>query len=231
MHINASSSTVRTENYQISSCTNQRIKGNHPILSLMTPNTGEEVHAESSTTRPDAFDMGPLRDEVEREFHPSDDSDATGEASGSEYPESDDTTGEESGSESPRSSTLAGSEGSSAYAEFLEPSEVSIPSLSVSLVPFYRGTQRVQIMHKDTALQLCCTQLKVRFAISTKFVDYAGRPRLNFVADATPNLCRVLDICDSLAQRLSVDSGSNSEWRPVVTRKPGFLNSPTVRLQ
>ncbi|GFP87461.1 protein nen3 [Phtheirospermum japonicum] len=74
------------------------------------------------------------------------------------------------------------------------------------------------------------SSLKVRFGISTKFVDHAGRPRLNFVVDASPSLCKVLDATDSLAQKLSVDFGSSSEWRPVVTRKPGFFNSPTVRL-
>ncbi|XP_028084444.1 protein NEN2-like isoform X3 [Camellia sinensis] len=115
-------------------------------------------------------------------------------------------------------------------ADFIDPDEVSIPSINVSLTRFYHGTQTIHIMHNDMTLQLCCSHLKVRFGISTKFVDYAGSPRLNFVVDATPNLCQVLDACDSLAQRLSVDSGSSSEWRPLVTRNAGFLSSPTVRL-
>ncbi|GMN62028.1 hypothetical protein TIFTF001_031096 [Ficus carica] len=72
--------------------------------------------------------------------------------------------------------------------------------------------------------------MKVRFGISTKFVDLAGRPRLNLVVDATPSLCEVLKSCDDIAKRFVSDSGSSSDWRPVVTQKPGFLNSPTVRL-
>ncbi|PSS07935.1 hypothetical protein CEY00_Acc18292 [Actinidia chinensis var. chinensis] len=137
----------------------------------------------------------------------------------------------ESGLEAPESSAAAGSESSSGYAGFLEPDEVSIPSISVVLVPFYRGTQRIQILHKDITLQLCCTHLKVRFGMNRKFVDYAGRPRLNFVVDTTPNLCQILDACDRLGQRLSVESGSSSEWLPLVNRKDGSWNSPTVRLQ
>lgn len=121
--------------------------------------------------------------------------------------------------------------GPSECADFLDPEEVSIPSISVSITPFYRGPQRMQILHKNSLLQMCCTKLKVRFNISTKFVDHAGRPRLSIVVDANPEICGVLDKCDSLAQRLCGESGSLSEWRPVVSRKAGFFNFPTVRLQ
>ncbi|XP_010258260.1 PREDICTED: protein NEN2-like [Nelumbo nucifera] len=117
----------------------------------------------------------------------------------------------------------------SGYAGFLEPEEISIPSVSASFVPFYRGSQRIQLLHKDVPLQLCCMKLRVRFGISAKFLDHAGRPRLSIVVDPSPSLCEVLDACDHHAQRLSVESGSGSEWRPVVTRKNGFSNS-TVRL-
>lgn len=207
---------IENGNNQASFPTDKIIEESHPVLSLMTPNTGDEVpdQAESNSARSNPFDMGPLSAEVERES-----------------PRTDEAMEEESGSGSLESSTAAQSEGSAGCADFLEPDEVSIPSINVSLAPFYRGTQRIQILHKNITLQLCCTHLKVRFGVSTKFIDYAGRPRLNFVVDATPNLCRVLDACDSLAQRLSLDSGSSSEWRPVVNRKAGFLNSPTVRLQ
>ncbi|XP_059641832.1 protein NEN1 isoform X2 [Cornus florida] len=82
----------------------------------------------------------------------------------------------------------------------------------------------------SSSAKVFCAGLKVRFGMSTKFVDYAGRPRFSFVVDASPSLCRVLDKCDNLAQKSSGDSGSNSEWRPVVARKAGFLNSPTIRL-
>ncbi|XP_057465836.1 protein NEN1-like [Actinidia eriantha] len=104
-------------------------------------------------------------------------------------------------------SIAVASEGSSDNANFIEPDEVSIPSISVLLAPFYCGTQRIQIMHIDIGLQLCCNHLKVRF-----FIDHAGRPRLSFIVDGTPYLCWVLDTCDSLPQKLSIDSGSSSEW-------------------
>ncbi|XP_057805134.1 protein NEN1-like [Salvia miltiorrhiza] len=131
---------------------------------------------------------------------------------------------------SQESSTSVGDGCSYSCNDFLEPDGVSIPLISVTLAPFYGGTQRIQILHQNFPLQLKCASLKVRFGISTKFVDHAGRPRLNFVVDASPNLCNILDGADRLAQKLSTDSGSSSEWHHVVTRKQGFFNSPTVRL-
>lgn len=125
---------------------------------------------------------------------------------------------------------VASSEGCSGYAGFLDPDEVSIPSVSASLVPAYRGGSKRVLLHKDVLLQLCCMNLRVRFGVSSKFLDHAGRPRLSIVVDAPPCLCRVLDTCDHLAQKLSLDSGCNSEWRPLVTRRTGF-NSSTVRLK
>lgn len=214
MSLYTSSSSVKIENLQ-TSFSDQRRDGNHPILSLMTPNTADKVpdRAESNIAGPDPFDLGIMIDEVERESL-----------------RLDETNEEESGSES-ESSTAAESEAPTGYAAFLKPVEVSTPSIRVSLAPFYRGTQRIQILHRDITLQLRCNHLKVRFGINRKFVDFAGRPRLNFVVDATPDLCEVLDVCDKLAQRLSLDSGSSSDWRPVLTRKAGFSNSPTMRLQ
>ncbi|CAA0826854.1 Protein NEN2 [Striga hermonthica] len=114
--------------------------------------------------------------------------------------------------------------------DFLKPDDVSIPLITVTLVPFYRGTQKIQIMLQNVPLQLGCAHLKVRFGISSKFVDHAGRPRLSFVVDASPSLCTVLDAVDNLAQKLLIDSGTSSDWRPVVIRKNGFFNTPTVRL-
>ncbi|KAF6171786.1 hypothetical protein GIB67_007307 [Kingdonia uniflora] len=125
---------------------------------------------------------------------------------------------------------LESPEGCSSYDGFLEPDEVLIPSMTATLVPYYRGSQKIQLVHKDVILQLCCAKLKVRFGVSSKFVDHAGRPRLSIVLDPSPSLSLVLDACDHLAQRLSVESGSSSEWRPVVTRKINFLNSSTIRL-
>ncbi|KAK6925044.1 Exonuclease, RNase T/DNA polymerase III [Dillenia turbinata] len=126
-------------------------------------------------------------------------------------------------------STEAVQEGCSSDAGFLEPSEVSVSLIRASLVPSYRGSQRIDILHHNSKLQLHCTNLKVRSGVKTKFVDHAGRPRLNLLVDTSPSLCRVLDACDTHAQKLSVDSGSSSEWRPVVIRKDGF-NSSTARL-
>ncbi|CBI15195.3 unnamed protein product, partial [Vitis vinifera] len=103
-------------------------------------------------------------------------------------------------------------------------------------------TESLEMLSTTTASQDCCdyagfldpAEVSVasimRFGISTRFVDPAGRPRLSFVVDGSPSLCQVLDACDQLAYKLSVDSGSSSEWRPVVIRKTGFLNTPTIRL-
>ncbi|GKC80933.1 hypothetical protein Tco_1136650, partial [Tanacetum coccineum] len=78
--------------------------------------------------------------------------------------------------------------------------------------------------------QIRCDGMRVRFGLSTQFVDHAGRPRLSFVVDVNSfNLCSMLDACDNIAKRF-MGSDSNSEWRPVVTRKAGFYNSPTIRL-
>ncbi|XP_043724401.1 protein NEN1-like [Telopea speciosissima] len=126
-------------------------------------------------------------------------------------------------------STPMASEGCSGYAGFLAPDEVSVPSIRASYVPFYRG-QRIQLLHKDVLLQLYCTGLRLRFGVSSKFLDQAGRPRLSVVVDVPSSLCQVLDGCDHVSQKLTVDSGSSSEWRPIVNRKNGILNSPTVRL-
>ncbi|CAK9138141.1 unnamed protein product [Ilex paraguariensis] len=216
LNTNLPSRSAKVENHPTSSSTSHILE-NHPILSLMTPNTGVEIPDPivPNIATADPFDMGPLRNEMERESPQSDDSDSMEE---------------ESSSVSPESSAATESEASSGCTDFLDYNEVSTPSVTAVLVPFYRGTQKIQILYKDVPLQLWCSRLKVRFGISTKFVDYAGRPRLSFVVDASERLCQVLDACDNLSQRLSMDSGSSSEWRHVVSRKAGFLNSPTVRL-
>ncbi|KAJ1438918.1 Tetratricopeptide-like helical domain superfamily [Sesbania bispinosa] len=112
----------------------------------------------------------------------------------------------------------------------LEPDKICIPSIDASLVPSFYGSQRIELHHEGFPFQLCCADLKVRFGISTKFVDNAGRPRLSIVVDPSPSLCNVLDACDNVARKLSSDSGSLSDWRPVVIRKEGYFNYPTVRL-
>ncbi|KAJ8452308.1 hypothetical protein Cgig2_006113 [Carnegiea gigantea] len=121
-------------------------------------------------------------------------------------------------------------EGCSSSSTFLTPEEVYVSSIKASLFPFYRGCQRIQVLHKDDILKLFCTPLKVRFGLSTKFVDKAGRPRLSFVINAPPGLCQVLDACENHVHNLFVQSGSTSDWRSVITRKDGYWNFPTVRL-
>ena len=128
------------------------------------------------------------------------------------------------------SSAAAVSDGRSDLAGFLEPDEVLTSSIRASFVPF-RGSQRIQLFH-EAILRLCCSHLKVHFGISTKYLDNAGRPKLNFVVNAPDSLCKVLDACDGIAQKFSSDSGSSSEWRPVVViRENGFVNYPTVKLK
>lgn len=119
------------------------------------------------------------------------------------------------------------SDGRSDLAGFLEPDEVLTSSISASFVIF---SKKIQLFH-ETILRLRCSHLKVWFGISTKFPDPAGRPRLNFVVIAPQSLCKVLDACDGIARKLSSDSGSSSEWWPVVViRQDGFVDYPTVKL-
>ncbi|KAK1435831.1 hypothetical protein QVD17_01601 [Tagetes erecta] len=179
-----------------------------PIFSLVSSDTGEQAQnpVEPVHAQPDPFDLGPFVDQIE-----------------TEPLQSNDVMEEESSAAIP-STTISESN------EFLEPDQVSIPSVTVTVVPFFRGPGKMQILHRGTPLQIHCGALKVRFGLSTRFVDHAGRPRLSFVVDASPNLCGLLDACDNIAKRF-VESDSNSEWRPVVSRKPGFYNSPTIRFQ
>ncbi|XVF11888.1 hypothetical protein REPUB_Repub08aG0066200 [Reevesia pubescens] len=130
--------------------------------------------------------------------------------------------------EKPPATAIA--EGCSGYAGFLEPDEVSVTCISASLIPYYRGTHRIKLLHKDVAFQLFCPRLRVRLGPRTKFFDQANRPRLSFVVDASQSLCGVLVACDAVAKKISEDSGSNSEWRPVIANDYSYIKSPTVRL-
>ncbi|GMY15587.1 protein NEN1-like isoform X2 [Fagus crenata] len=146
--------------------------------------------------------------------------DMDSEESSEEY--SSEMYSEESSEES---STAAVSESCDDSARFLEPDDVRIPAISADLVPIYRNRtqpQRMQLFHKDSILQLCCTHLKVWSGIRTNFA------RLNFVVHAPPSLCKVLNECDDHAQKVSTDSGSSSKWWPMVT---STNNYPTVKLQ
>ncbi|XVF50081.1 hypothetical protein PTKIN_Ptkin04bG0065800 [Pterospermum kingtungense] len=186
----------------------------HPIISLLTCHTGEINSDASVPAQRDPFDMGLLRNEIK-----------------SEALQSDVTMEEKPQLESPEMSpatTIA--EGCSGYDGFLEPDEVSKTSIHASLIPHYRGTRRIKLLHKDVALQLFCSCLRVRFGVHTKFVDQAGRPRLNLVVDASPSLCDILETCDNVAKKISEDCGSSSEWRPIVGKNYYHINGPTVRL-
>ncbi|XP_045789038.1 protein NEN1-like [Trifolium pratense] len=192
----------------------ETIDKNHPILSLATSNTKLVVSnvAHSSTAQSDPFSFRDLQDEINRES-------ITKDVAMDEKPMQPDSSASSSVPQA-CSSSIA----------ILEPEKICISSIDVSLVPFYRGSQRIELHHEGFPFQLHCSGLKVRFGISTKFVDSAGRPRLNFVVDPSPSLCNVLDACDNVARKLSSESGSGSDWRPVVIRKEGFFNYPTIRL-
>lgn len=181
----------------------------HPILSLATSSTNVDVPNVG-----DSFNFRDLQDEVNRESVRAD------------------VAMNETSIPSPDSATsLSVLQTSSSSIVVLEPEKISIPSIDASLVPSYRGSRRIELLHEGFPFQLLCSGLKVRFGISTKFVDSAGRPRLSFVVDPSPSLCNVLEACDNVACKLSAESGSGSDWRPVVIRKEGFYNYPTIRLQ
>ncbi|CAD6212567.1 unnamed protein product [Miscanthus lutarioriparius] len=118
---------------------------------------------------------------------------------------------------------------SSGYSGFLEPDDVSIECIEISVAPLHQFGRRSSIQHRDCPLQLCCAGLKVQFGVSTKFLDNAGRPKMSIVVEIPESLSKVLEFCDDLARKLSQESGSSSEWRPLI-KKYGYVNRPTVRL-
>ncbi|KAJ9567402.1 LOW QUALITY PROTEIN: hypothetical protein OSB04_003368 [Centaurea solstitialis] len=176
----------------------------NPTFSVVTPGEQVPTPVDTGSARSDPFQMGHFVDEMESESLQSN------EAMVAE------------------SSTTTPSDAVSNRTEFIEPDEVSIASITAAVVPFFNGYQKIQMLHRDIPMQIRCDGMMVRFGLSTKYVDHAGRARLSFVVDGnSSNLCGVLDACDDIAKRF-VDSDSNSEWRPVVSRKPGFYDSPTL---
>ncbi|PPR92285.1 hypothetical protein GOBAR_AA28389 [Gossypium barbadense] len=113
---------------------------------------------------------------------------------------------------------------------FLALDEVSLTSINASLVPYYRGTQRIKLLHENVGLQLFCPCLRVRFGANGKFLDQGGWPRLSFVVDASPSLFEILNACDNAAKTIFEDCGSSSEWKPILGRNYYYINNPTVRL-
>ncbi|KAK7388916.1 hypothetical protein VNO78_23744 [Psophocarpus tetragonolobus] len=188
----------------------------HPILSFAMSSLKGDVPyiAHPNEVPSDPFDLRALENEIKRQPIKSD-------VSMEEKPiqESPDLASSSSVSQ-PCSSSIV----------ILKPDGICIPSIDASLVPSFHGSQRIELLHEGFPFHLHCTDLKVRFGISTKFFDSAGQPRSNFVVDPSPSLCNVLDACDRVVHKLTVDSGSSSDWRPVVIRKGGFFNYPTIRL-
>ncbi|CAN1839726.1 Protein NEN1 [Linum perenne] len=84
----------------------------------------------------------------------------------------------------------------------LQLDEVSVPSIRAAYLPLPRGGQRMNLLHNNAPFELCCPGLKVR----------------------------VLDACNELAQSLFRSSGSDSNWKHVVTRHDKYINYPNVRL-
>ena len=117
----------------------------------------------------------------------------------------------------------------SGHSGFLEPDDVSTECIKIFTTPSYQFNRRTLIKHKDSPLHLCCAGLKVQFGVGTKFLDTAGRPKLNMVVDIPENLSKVLEFCDNQAQRFFQESGTTSEWRTLI-KKYGYVNRPTVRL-
>ncbi|CAN0870969.1 Protein NEN2 [Linum grandiflorum] len=121
-------------------------------------------------------------------------------------------------------------ETSSSHLVTLQLDEVSVPSIRAVYVTLPQGGQKMNLLHKNVQFELYCPGLKVRFGLSSKFTDHAGRPRLSLLVDASPSLCRVLEACNELAQTLFRSSGSGSNWKHVVVRHDKYTNYPNVRL-
>ncbi|RID42666.1 hypothetical protein BRARA_J02536 [Brassica rapa] len=183
---------------------------NTVITPFSLPSIGE-----NSVAQPDPFNMSFLRNEM-----------------ASDNNLQLDTLMEEEEEETQPSDTVVVSANTSDHEGFLSPDAISLPNIRAVLVPFYHGSQlmRLKLLHGDSPLQLYCSCLKIRFGISGKFLDNSGRRRLNFVVDLNPRLCSILEACDSNAQKVSVDSGSSSDWNTVVSPVKGFVNCPNARI-
>lgn len=123
--------------------------------------------------------------------------------------------------------TTVPTENSNGHVEFLEADQVLPDKIRA---PTVQSLQKAVLLYRDCPLQLSCMGMKIHFGVSPKFTDYAGRPKLSIVVDAPHTLCKILDICDQVAQASSQNSGSNSEWRPVLKRL-AHSNTFTIRLQ
>ncbi|KAH9697099.1 protein NEN1 [Citrus sinensis] len=218
-NLSAPSSKFKFENASNVSPPDQGKEEIHPIFTLVTQGTGEldSVLAVTTVDQLNPLDISLLNNQMETQSL-----------------QPDNTMEDKSEPESRQMwFTASVSEGSSGYAGFMEPDEVSITSISAAVVPLFPGSriQKIKLLHNDVFLQLCCSRLKIRFEISRKFTDQAGRPKLSFLVDASQSLCTVLDACEVVVKKLVEHSGSSSEWSDVVTRKGGFFNHPAARLR
>ncbi|XP_011000503.1 PREDICTED: protein NEN1-like [Populus euphratica] len=194
---------------------NDRTEGKRPVFSPLTSSTAEAQYSvNSNTAHPDTFDMVAIGNEVNAaSFQPDVAMEENPILQRPEMP-----------------STVTVPESCSDVLRFLELDEVSLSSIRACLVPLFRGSHRIKLFYEGAILQLRCPRMRIRFGLGTKFSDHAGRPRLSFVVDASPSLCHVLETCESIVQKVCADSDCSSDWRSVVTRKQGFVNNPTVRL-
>ncbi|ESQ40705.1 hypothetical protein EUTSA_v10013435mg [Eutrema salsugineum] len=206
--VNNSVSPETTSSRRLLKASSSR-EGSVVISSHTLPSIGE-----NSVGEPDPFNMSLLRNEMDSDNHLQ-----------------LDTLMEDEEEENQPSATVV-SENTSDHEGFLAPDAISLPNIKAILVPFYPGSQimKLKLLHGETPLQLYCSCLKIRFGINGKFLDNAGRRRLNFVVDLNPSLCSILEACDSNAQKLSVDSGSTSDWNPVINPVKGFVNYSNARI-
>jgi hypothetical protein len=213
--VNSPSTSSHVKSTPALSPENDRTEEKRPVFSLTSSTAEAQYSVAFNTAHPDTFDMVAIGNEMNAaSFQP-------------------DVAMEENPILQPPEmpSTVTVPESCSDILGFLEPDEVSLSSIRAFHVPFFLGSRRIKLFYEGAILQLRCPRLRMRFGLSTKFSDHAGRPRLSFVVDASPSLCDVLDKCESIVRKVCEDSNCSSDWRSVVTRKHGFVNNPTVRLK
>ncbi|XP_078170155.1 protein NEN1-like [Carex rostrata] len=116
-------------------------------------------------------------------------------------------------------------ESSSDFSGYLEPEKVLTQHITVSTLHFGKTV----VFLKDVPLHLCCANLNVCFGVNAKYLDNNGRPKLNIVVQVPKNLCKLLNKCDEVTRKMSLEAGSISQWRYLV-KKNGWFNLPTIRL-
>uniref|UniRef100_A0A7C9DRN9 Exonuclease domain-containing protein n=1 Tax=Opuntia streptacantha TaxID=393608 RepID=A0A7C9DRN9_OPUST len=104
---------------------------------------------------------------------------------------------------------------------WFSPDDIYLPSINVSLTPFYCGKPKIQILHNDFRLKLHCARLNVHY-------EPRSSSPSTFVVDAPESLCGVLNWCHDQAYNLFKQSGSTSKWNDVITV---YGRRDTVRLR